>query len=157
MHKFEALKNPVTLQHGSQKITWGDGKNFVLFAGPDIIEDEGLVLEVGREIQRVTKELGIPWILKCSYDKANRQSLGSFRGPGVDSALKSYTVTGCCGYARVDMRMDASGHIYILEVNPNPDISPDAGASIQAAAAGMSYNEFILKIVQLAMERRFGY
>lgn len=89
MHKFEALKNPVTLQHGSQKITWGDGKNFVLFAGPDIIEDEGLVMEVGREIQRVTKLLGIPWVLKCSYDKANRQSLGSFRGPGVDSALKS--------------------------------------------------------------------
>jgi D-alanine-D-alanine ligase len=75
----------------------------------------------------------------------------------IDCGLKAYAVTGCCGYARVDMRMDASGRIYILEVNPNPDISPDAGASIQAAAAGMSYNEFILKIVQLAMERRFGY
>lgn len=89
MHQFRPLENPVTLQHGSQKITWGDGKNFVLFAGPDIIEDEGMVLETGREIQRVTKELGIPWILKCSYDKANRQSSSSFRGPGVDNALKS--------------------------------------------------------------------
>lgn len=86
---FQPLKKPVVLQHGSEKITWGDGKKFVLFAGPDIIEDEGLVRETGAEIQRVTKALGIPWILKCSYDKANRQSLGSFRGPGVKDALKS--------------------------------------------------------------------
>jgi 2-dehydro-3-deoxyphosphooctonate aldolase (KDO 8-P synthase) len=70
-------------------ITWVDGKNFVLFAGPDIIEDEGMVLEVGKEIQRVTKALGIPWILKCSFDKANRQSATSFRGPGADNALHS--------------------------------------------------------------------
>ncbi|MBX2987355.1 MAG: 3-deoxy-8-phosphooctulonate synthase [Bdellovibrionaceae bacterium] len=89
MQSFAPLKKPVSFQFGSQTITWGDGKNFVLFAGPDIIEDEGLVLETGREIQKVTRELGIPWILKCSYDKANRQSLGSFRGPGVEAALKS--------------------------------------------------------------------
>lgn len=89
MLRFEPLAKPVTLQTSSQSITWGDGKNFVLFAGPDIIEDEGLVLETGKEIQRVTQALGIPWVLKCSYDKANRQSLGSFRGPGVQSALKS--------------------------------------------------------------------
>lgn len=86
---FAPLAKPVTLRQGSHTVTWGDGKAPVLFAGPDIIEDEGMVLEVGREIQRVTKSLGIPWIMKCSYDKANRQSLGSFRGPGVDAALKS--------------------------------------------------------------------
>lgn len=89
MHQFHALKKPVVLQQGSHKITWGDGKNFVLFAGPDIIEDEGLVMEVGHELKRVTTKLGIPWILKCSFDKANRQSLKSFRGPGSGSALKS--------------------------------------------------------------------
>lgn len=89
MHQFRPLSKPVELVSGSHKITWGDGKNFVLFAGPDIIEDEGLVLEVGQEIKKVTQTLGIPWILKCSFDKANRQSLKSFRGPGADSALKS--------------------------------------------------------------------
>ncbi|MBX3021235.1 MAG: 3-deoxy-8-phosphooctulonate synthase [Bdellovibrionales bacterium] len=83
------LANPVTLDVGGQKITWGDCSNWVLFAGPDIIEDDGLVLETAQEISRITKRLGIPWILKCSYDKANRQSVGSFRGPGVDSALTS--------------------------------------------------------------------
>ena len=75
----------------------------------------------------------------------------------VEAGLKAYTITGCCGYARIDMRMDKKKRIYILEVNPNPDISPDAGAAIQASAAGMSYNDFIQKIVQLAMERDFGY
>jgi 2-dehydro-3-deoxyphosphooctonate aldolase (KDO 8-P synthase) len=89
MTGFQALKNPVELKTSSQTISWGNGKNWVLFAGPDIIEDEGMVLETGQEILRVTKSLGIPWILKCSFDKANRQSLGSFRGPGAPSALKS--------------------------------------------------------------------
>lgn len=86
---FGALKKTVTMKSEFGDFTWGDGKNFVLFAGPDIIEDEGLVLEVGQEVKRVTKALGIPWVLKCSFDKANRQSSGSFRGPGVESALKS--------------------------------------------------------------------
>lgn len=89
MLQFGPLKKPVVLSQGHHKITWGDGKNFVLFAGPDIIEDEGLVLEVGHELKRVTTALGIPWILKCSFDKANRQSSKSFRGPGSGSALKS--------------------------------------------------------------------
>ena len=87
MTQFQPLKNPVHLK--SHNITWGDGKGFVLFAGPDIIEDEGLVRETGTEIQRVTQKLGIPWVLKCSFDKANRQSSASFRGPGVETALRS--------------------------------------------------------------------
>ncbi len=89
MTGFNSLAKTVSFQFGSKTFTWGDAKNFVLFAGPDIIEDEGLVMETGQEIQRVTKTLGIPWILKCSFDKANRQSSASFRGPGVDQALKS--------------------------------------------------------------------
>jgi 2-dehydro-3-deoxyphosphooctonate aldolase (KDO 8-P synthase) len=89
LQQFRPLSRPVELKSGSHSVTWGDGKSFVLFAGPDIIEDEGMVLETGKEIKRITQALGIPWILKCSYDKANRQSAKSFRGPGVDSALKS--------------------------------------------------------------------
>lgn len=87
--EFKSLEKPVTFKTDFGQYTWGDGKNFVLFAGPDIIEDEGMVLETGKEIKRVTKALGIPWVLKCSFDKANRQSATSFRGPGMKSALSS--------------------------------------------------------------------
>ena len=87
--QFESLKNPVILQSPFGRFTWGDCKQWVLFAGPDIIEDEGLVIETAKEIKLDTKKLGIPWILKCSFDKANRQSSSSFRGPGAESALKS--------------------------------------------------------------------
>lgn len=87
--EFTPLQKTVELQTPHGKITWGDTKNFVLFAGPDIIEDEGMVIETGIEIKRITDQLGIPWILKCSFDKANRQSSSSFRGPGMKSALHS--------------------------------------------------------------------
>ena len=84
---FQPL-SPVTLQTSQGLIEWGNLKNWVLFAGPDIIEDEGLVLEVAQELKKMTQQMGIPWILKCSFDKANRQSLGSFRGPGLKAALE---------------------------------------------------------------------
>ncbi|MBN2239225.1 MAG: ATP-grasp domain-containing protein [Dehalococcoidales bacterium] len=66
---------------------------------------------------------------------------------------KSYIASGCRGYARIDMRMDSKRRVYVLEVNPNPDISPESGAALQAQAAGMDYTAFIKKIVDLAMER----
>lgn len=88
MNILKPLKKPVVLEAQGQKITWGKADTFNLFAGPDIVEDEGLVLEVAMELKRITTELGLPWILKCSYDKANRQTATNFRGPGVDSALQ---------------------------------------------------------------------
>lgn len=88
IQKFEAL-SPVQMQTPYGNFEWGNLKNWNLFAGPDIIEDDGMVIEVAQELKRITQEMNIPWILKCSYDKANRQSLGSFRGPGFKQALAS--------------------------------------------------------------------
>lgn len=89
MTNFIPLEKPVELAVGAHKIVWGSCDRPVLFAGPDIIEDEGMVLEVAQELKRITTKLNVPWILKCSFDKANRQSGSSFRGPGMDAALKS--------------------------------------------------------------------
>ncbi|MBI2832655.1 MAG: ATP-grasp domain-containing protein [Chloroflexi bacterium] len=66
-------------------------------------------------------------------------------------ALSAYKALGCRGYARVDMRYDGEGKLNVIEVNSNPDISPGTGAARQAKACGMSYNEFIEKIVLLAL------
>jgi D-alanine-D-alanine ligase len=63
-----------------------------------------------------------------------------------------YRLFGCQGYARVDLRLDHEGQINVIEVNPNPDISPGTGAARQAEAAGMTYTEFVEKIVQLAFD-----
>jgi 2-dehydro-3-deoxyphosphooctonate aldolase (KDO 8-P synthase) len=117
---FKALEKTVSMPSPQGTITWGDAKNFVLFAGPDIIEDEGMVLETGKEIQRVTKALGIPWILKCSFDKANRQSATSFRGPGADSALKSLqkikSQIGCALLTDVHETIQVEGTAEVADV-----------------------------------------
>lgn len=85
---FTPLSKTVKIQIPGHTLQLGNTSDWILFAGPDILEDEGLVLEVGAEIKKITQQLGIPWVLKCSFDKANRQSLESFRGPGWQEALK---------------------------------------------------------------------
>jgi len=71
----------------------------------------------------------------------------------AETALAASRLLSCRGYARVDMRLDRGGQINIIEVNPNPDISPGSGAVLQAEAAGMDYTEFIAKIVLLGLEK----
>ena len=58
-----------------------------LIAGPCVIESQGLILDVAGTLQEITAELGIPFIFKSSFDKANRSSHESFRGPGQDEGL----------------------------------------------------------------------
>lgn len=67
-------------------------------------------------------------------------------------ARKAFRLTGCKGYARVDFRQDRSGNFKVLEVNPNPDITPGSGAALQAVTSGMTYSQFIKKIIYLALK-----
>lgn len=89
MYSFSPVANPVEFQSGNQTFRWGECDRFPIFAGPDIVEDEGMVLEVATEMKRLTTELDIPWIFKSSFDKANRQSVDSYRGPGMENALNT--------------------------------------------------------------------
>ena len=66
----------------------GGGQPLVLIAGPCVIEDEAQTLAIAHRLKALTQELSIPWIFKASYDKANRTSLRSFRGPGLRSGLR---------------------------------------------------------------------
>jgi 2-dehydro-3-deoxyphosphooctonate aldolase (KDO 8-P synthase) len=65
----------------------GPDRPLFLIAGPCVIESEALVIEVAGRMQELTAELGIPYIFKASFDKANRSSKGSFRGPGMEAGL----------------------------------------------------------------------
>jgi D-alanine-D-alanine ligase len=62
-------------------------------------------------------------------------------------------VFGLCGYSRVDFRTDGKGKLFVLEVNPNPDISPDAGLARAARAKGLSYEALLLEILRLGLAR----
>jgi D-alanine-D-alanine ligase len=69
-------------------------------------------------------------------------------------AKAAFKLTGCTGYARVDLRQDKHGDFQVLEVNPNPDITPGSGAALQAGVAGMSYSQFVSIIIDLACKRK---
>ncbi|MBM3384769.1 MAG: 3-deoxy-8-phosphooctulonate synthase, partial [Betaproteobacteria bacterium] len=62
-------------------------KRLFLLAGPCVIESEALCFEVARHLQRICRRLGITYVFKASYDKANRTSGQAFRGPGLDDGL----------------------------------------------------------------------
>ena len=62
----------------------GSGKPLAVLAGLNVLEDEGLALEVGTELKRICASLGLPYVFKASFDKANRSSIKSYRGPGMD-------------------------------------------------------------------------
>ena len=65
----------------------GEGAPLLLMAGPCVIESEALCLDVASRLKRICDELGIGYVLKASFDKANRTSLASFRGPGLQAGL----------------------------------------------------------------------
>jgi len=71
----------------------------------------------------------------------------------AQTVVMAFRLIGCRGYARVDMRMNQEGRLNVIEVNTNPDISPGNGAARQAEASGMTYTQFIEKILQLALEK----
>ena len=66
----------------------GLDKTFFLMAGPCVIESEEMVMEIAKEMKAICDDLGIPYIFKASYDKANRTSVSSFRGPGIEKGLE---------------------------------------------------------------------
>ncbi len=65
----------------------GPGHPFLLIAGPCVLESEELALEIAHIVKKITGRLGMSCLFKASYDKANRTSLNSFRGPGISKGL----------------------------------------------------------------------
>jgi 2-dehydro-3-deoxyphosphooctonate aldolase (KDO 8-P synthase) len=75
-----------TVEIGS--IAMGGGRPLVLIAGPCVIESERHAFKIAETVSGVARRCGIPHIFKASYDKANRTSIRSFRGPGLDEGLR---------------------------------------------------------------------
>jgi D-alanine-D-alanine ligase len=69
-------------------------------------------------------------------------------------ANQAFDLFGCRDYARIDFRMDASGKTYVIEVNPNPDLGPDAGLAKGLASIGLTYGQFVVQLVENALGRQ---
>ena len=73
----------------NDEIIFGDKETpFVLLSGPCALEERDRVLRIAEGIKKITDKLGIPYVFKASYDKANRSSIDSYRGPGLEDGLK---------------------------------------------------------------------
>ncbi|HRT69896.1 MAG TPA: 3-deoxy-8-phosphooctulonate synthase [Syntrophales bacterium] len=72
----------------------GGGAPFILVAGPCVIEGQEETMAIARSLKEMTASLGIPFIFKASYDKANRTSLNSYRGPGLSRGLEILASVG---------------------------------------------------------------
>ena len=77
-----------TIRVGNIEI--GNDKPFVLFGGMNVLESRGLALQICETYVKVTEKLGIPYIFKASFDKANRSSINSFRGPGLEEGMRIF-------------------------------------------------------------------
>lgn len=73
-----------------RNIEIANDKPFVLFGGMNVLESRDLALQICETYVKVTEKLGIPYVFKASFDKANRSSVSSYRGPGLDEGLKIF-------------------------------------------------------------------
>ena len=77
-----------TVQIG--KLSVGNTLPFVLFGGMNVLESRDMAMQVAEAYVTVTQKLGIPYVFKASFDKANRSSIHSYRGPGMEEGLKIF-------------------------------------------------------------------
>jgi 2-dehydro-3-deoxyphosphooctonate aldolase (KDO 8-P synthase) len=82
------VKPKITRSIAVGPISIGGQNPLALIAGPCVIESEKIALEIAEKLKRITADLNVPFIFKASYDKANRTSIKSFRGPGLNDGLK---------------------------------------------------------------------
>jgi 2-dehydro-3-deoxyphosphooctonate aldolase (KDO 8-P synthase) len=101
----------------------GKGRPFVLIAGPCVIEDEDVAFATAGRLKEICDTLSIPFIFKSSYDKANRTSFSSYRGPGIDKGLRilseiksKFLVPVLSDVHAVDEVKPAAGVLDILQI-----------------------------------------
>ena len=82
---MEPVTKPVQI---NETITIGGDAPLALIAGPCVIEDQSAILDTAAQIKQIATEAGVPFIFKSSFDKANRSSLTSYRGPGLNKGLE---------------------------------------------------------------------
>lgn len=88
--RFDWLSTRIELVSINNSIHVSNSGGFVLFGGINVLESRDLALRACEEYVRVTRKLGIPYVFKASFDKANRSSIHSYRGPGLEEGLRIF-------------------------------------------------------------------
>jgi len=117
-------------------ITAGNGELF-LIAGPCVLESEPHARKLADAIQRITSDLGVPYIFKASYDKANRTSIHSFRGPGLTE--------GC----RILRAIGESNHLPVLTDIHTPEQSTAVSEALGPVEAMLQIPAFLCRQTDL--------
>jgi D-alanine-D-alanine ligase len=167
VHDFASLEKQVTelnKRFGRRALVeeFADGREFnITVLGtnePKPLPISEIVYSLPPEIPRILS-FSAKWDPESIYFKHTKAVCpaeidNELRERIAQTALLAFRLLGSRGYARVDFRLNTEERLKVIEVNPNPDISLDAGAALQAQAAGMTYTQFIEQIVQLALDRR---
>lgn len=103
---------------------------------------------------------------KAKWDAASVECIDSPSGPCtldeetarrvVKTAFAAFDALDCRDYGRVDLRLTAGGHPYVIDINPNCDLHPEAGFAKSAKAAGIDYAALAQRLVEIALERSYG-
>ncbi|HSC06410.1 MAG TPA: 3-deoxy-8-phosphooctulonate synthase [Steroidobacteraceae bacterium] len=115
----------------------GPDQPFFLIAGPCVVESERLVLDTAAKLKDITQRLGIPLIFKSSFDKANRSSQKSFRGPGLEEGLR------ILGEVRRQLKLPVLTDVH--EDTPLAEVAPEVDV-LQTPAFLCRQTNFILNV-----------
>lgn len=113
-----------------------------LIAGPCVVEDEGLMLEMAANLKALTARVGIPYIFKASFDKANRTSHESYRGPGMEAGLRTLE--------RVKVELELPILTDVHEDTPIDEVS-DVVSVLQTPAFLCRQTNFIQRVCQAGL------
>ena len=120
------------------KTTFAPGKRPLIIAGPCVIESREVCLRVAEFMKRLTAKLGLPYVFKASYDKANRSSTDSFRGLGMEEGLKILeeikTRFGVPVLSDIHERQEITAAAQVLDILQIPAFLSRQTSLIQAAA-----------------------
>ena len=122
----------------------GPGQPMLLLAGPCVLEGYEHSLAIGQEVKRICEKLGMPYVFKASFDKANRSSYDSFRGPGLEEGLKQLKGQFLAPW-------DMKNVISKLEAAGNHDIL------LTERGSSFGYNTLVTDMRGLAIMRELGY
>ena len=152
-----------TIQVGNLTI---DGSRLFLIAGPCVIEGYDRTLMIGREVKRICEKLGVQYIFKASFDKANRSSYHSFRGPGLEEGLrilksikKELDVPVLSDVHDVTQLEKAAEVLDMLQIPAFLCRQTDLvyGVAVTERGVSFGYHNLVVDMRSFPMMRKFGY